>query len=790
MTLPAGTRLGPHELLAPLGAGGMGEVYRARDTRLGREVAIKLLPAAFSADPDRLRRFDEEARAASALNHPNILTIHDIGSQDGAPYVVSELLEGETLRDRLAAGPLPQRKAVACAIQFAQGLAAAHEKGIIHRDLKPENLFVTKDGRVKILDFGLAKLTRPEAKAAAASHIETAAGTEPGVILGTVGYMSPEQVRGKAADQRSDIFSFGAVLYEMLSGQRAFQGDSPIETMNAILRDDPPDLSPAIRDLPPALDRIVRRCLEKNSEERFQVARDVAFVLEAFSGVSSRPSAPPFKEEPGERRKSVAILPFKDLARDPENAHLGLGLADATITELALVKSLVVRPTAAVLRYQGETVNPQEAGRELGVDAVADGSFQRSGSRLRVTVQLIATAGGKPLWGTKIDASLEDVFRMQDEVSRRIAEALQVELTPADERRMARTARSSGAAYELYARGRLHLAVRETLVDTNAAIEWFEKATQLDPDFPLAWAGLSDAYSRMAFSFDPEGGWFARAEETCRKALELDGRLPEGRYLQARMLWSPQRGFDHAGAIRELVAAITGRPNLYEAEEWLCIVLCHVAMLEPAIQAARRALAINPEDVRARLHLGLCHFLSGRHREALEVTAETQEPLPSPWGLYQLAQAQLRLGRTDEATRTVERALRHFPGDVLFHPIRGILASIRGEEARAREQVQLTIQNKRSFGHYHHAQYDIACIHALLGEKEEALRWLSDSARNGFPCHTFFETDPFLEAARGEEPFRRLMDELATECEGYRQLYARLQADSGPESVTSSPASR
>ncbi|MBI3698063.1 MAG: protein kinase [Acidobacteria bacterium] len=279
--LASGTQLGPYEILAPLGAGGMGEVYRAKDARLGREVAVKVLPAAYAADADRLRRFEQEARAAGALNHPNILTIHDIGMHEGAPYVVSELLEGETLRERMGGAAIPQRKALDYARQIAQGLAAAHAKGIVHRDLKPENLFVTADGRLKILDFGLAKLTQAE-NVSLTSAPTVAAATEPGAVLGTVGYMSPEQVRGKPADHRADIFSFGAVLYEMLAGRRAFGGESSVEAMNAILKEDPPELV-----LPPGLDRIVRHCLEKSPEERFQSARDLAFDLEAVSGSST-----------------------------------------------------------------------------------------------------------------------------------------------------------------------------------------------------------------------------------------------------------------------------------------------------------------------------------------------------------------------------------------------------------------------------------------------------------------------------------------------------------------------
>ncbi len=307
MTLSAGSRLGPYEVVGPIGAGGMGEVYRARDERLKRDVAIKVLPASYSQDKDRLRRFEQEAQAAGGLNHPNIMAVHDLGSHEGSPYIVTELLEGETLRARLAGGAIPVRKATDYAVQIARGLAAAHEKGIIHRDLKPENLFLTNDGRVKILDFGLAKLTQTEAQAEQQTNLPTAsAGTEPGVVMGTLGYMSPEQVKGKPADQRSDIFAFGAILFETLSGQRAFHRDSAAETMSAILREEPPDLSATNKSVQPGLERVVRHCLEKNPEERFYSARDLAFDLEALSGLSG--AAVAAAAGPSALRRGVPIL--------------------------------------------------------------------------------------------------------------------------------------------------------------------------------------------------------------------------------------------------------------------------------------------------------------------------------------------------------------------------------------------------------------------------------------------------------------------------------------------------
>ena len=323
MSIPAGTRLGPYEIVAPLGAGGMGEVYRAKDSRLKREVAVKVLPASFSTDADRLRRFELEAEATGQLNHPNILAVYDVGTHDGSPYVVSELLEGETLRGRVADGPLPTRRALEYARAIATGLAAAHEKGIVHRDLKPENVFVTTDGRVKILDFGLAKLTQPESMSAPQTNLPTAPlGTEPGVVMGTAGYMSPEQVRGTAIDPRSDLFSFGAILFEMLSGRRAFLGDSSIETMNAILKEEPPDLAESGLSIPPGIDRVIRHCLEKSPALRFQSARDLAFDLESLSEAASAPTA----ALPKSRKRRPLLVP---------GAAAILALVAATVAYLA-----------------------------------------------------------------------------------------------------------------------------------------------------------------------------------------------------------------------------------------------------------------------------------------------------------------------------------------------------------------------------------------------------------------------------------------------------------------------
>jgi serine/threonine protein kinase/Tol biopolymer transport system component len=378
MAIDPGTRFGPYEILSPLGAGGMGEVYRARDTRLGRDVALKVLPSSFSNDEQWLHRFEQEASAAGALNHPNILAIHDVGKHDGSSYVVSELLDGETLRERMAGSSLPQRKAIEYSLQIARGLAAAHEKGIVHRDLKPENIFITRDGRVKILDFGLAKLTEPAAGQSKTDIPTRRVDTDPGMVMGTVGYMSPEQVRGRAVDHRADIFSFGAILYEMLTGKRAFNGESAAETMSAIVREDPPDLSESNKNVAPALERVVRHCLEKSPEERFHSASDLAFAIEALSG--STPTSIPAAAVPGlgprwmKRREMIAWI----LAVVAVLATLMLSIANfqRAPVEVRAVRSFILPPEKSSFDFSvrlGATAVASPDGRRLAFVAMSEG---------------------------------------------------------------------------------------------------------------------------------------------------------------------------------------------------------------------------------------------------------------------------------------------------------------------------------------------------------------------------------------------------------------------------------
>ena len=422
MPLSAGTRLGLYEILAPLGAGGMGEVYRARDKKLDRDVAIKVLPQSVAADPDTLARFEREAKAVAALSHPNILAIHDFGDQDGVAYAVMELLEGETLRARLDAGPIPQKQAVDLALQVAKGLSAAHEKGIVHRDLKPENLFVSRDGHLKILDFGLAKRVEAVDPGKETSAPTGSGHTEPGTVMGTMGYMSPEQVKGFPVDHRSDIFSFGAILYELLSGVKAFKRETNAETMAAIMRDEPPELSESGRNISPALDRVVKHCLEKDRDHRFQSARDIAFSLSEQPAPavasSARGSATPIASE----GLWVAVLPFKYAGADAGLAALADGISEEIGAGLSRFRYLSVVASASAGRLKGEAGDERALGARLGARYVLEGSIRGGGSALRVSAQLVDAQTGAQLWSETFNRDLQasSVFEAQDDVAARI----------------------------------------------------------------------------------------------------------------------------------------------------------------------------------------------------------------------------------------------------------------------------------------------------------------------------------------------------------------------------------
>jgi TolB-like protein len=666
--LQAGSRLGRYEILGPLGAGGMGEVYRARDPRLDREVAVKVLPASFAQDSDRLRRFEQEARAAGALSHPGILSVFDIDTHDGAPYLVSELLEGETLRSRLAGTALAPRRAIEYALQTAQGLAAAHEKGIVHRDLKPDNLFVTKDGRVKILDFGLAKLTQPASASGSESNPTMTRGTDPGTVLGTVGYMSPEQVRGKATDHRSDIFALGTILYEMLTGRRAFKGDTAAETMTAILKEEPPEISATQPSVSPGLERVVRHCLEKDPESRFQSVHDVAFALQeaatgaVTSGAQTAASTPRKnvliaaalsaafllavagvfvlkRPHEGVREvgapKRLAVLPFENLGA-AEDAYFADGMTDEVRSKLSGLPGLTVIARASADHYKGSAQTAREIAKELGVRYLltAKVRWQKSGttSRIRLTPELADVSGDVAVtkWQAAFDADLEDVFQVQAEIATKVAESLAVALGAREKERLGQQPTLSLAAWDAYVKGQ-EIEKRGGLggPSLRLAVSQYERAAALDPAFALAWARLSSASSVIYFNGISPPGDAEVARKAAEQAFKLSPELPEA---------FVALGHYHAFVTKDYARAVN---------------------------VLSQGLRIAPTNVELYSGLGLVDESLGRWQEALGNFKHATELDPFSWQVYRdLAESLVFLRLYGEAREVCDRGLGVAPANL------------------------------------------------------------------------------------------------------------------------------
>ncbi len=656
MTLPAGTRLGPYEILSPLGAGGMGEVYRARDSKLKREVAVKVLPQTLAGDPDALARFEREALAVAALSHPNILAIHDFGNQDGTAYAVMELLEGETVRGKLDGGSVSQKQAVDWALQIAKGLSAAHGKGVVHRDLKPENVFVSRDGHVKILDFGLAKRVdaAPEEKTSA----PTGSGhTEPGTVMGTMGYMSPEQLRGLPVDHRSDIFALGAILYELLSGKKAFKRDTASDTIAAVLKEDPPELTQSGRNISPALDHIVRHCLEKDRENRFQSAKDVAFALSESSGSTTvtsgvRAVAPPAGKSRvliaaaviavlaiagvfllrGSHKggveagglKRVAVLPFENLGA-AEDDYFADGIADEVRGKLTSIPGLQVIARGSSTPYKKTNKTPKQIAEELNaaylLTATVRWEKSRGTSRVHVSPELVdVTRPDAPTskWQQPFDASLTDVFQVQADIASKVAQALGVALGAGEEKRLSEKPTENFAAYDAFLKG------EETSNGMAAgdppslrkALGFYEQAVALDPAFAQAWARVSMANSTLYGNTPPTPQLAERARQAAEKAVALAPNRPEG-YLA---LGNYQRlvVVDFSRALEQYTKAQRLAPNNAEILSGVAATEQSLGRSDASVEQLKQAERLDPRSVVTLRRLGNALLRLRRYPEARE----------------------------------------------------------------------------------------------------------------------------------------------------------------------------
>jgi len=751
--LEKGTRLGDYEIQSLLGAGGMGEVYRARDLRLRRDVAVKVLPAVVSSDPERLRRFEQEATAAAALNHPNILAVHQLGTYAGTPYLVSELLEGETLREQIRRGRVAQRRVIDYGVQIAHGLAAAHEKGIVHRDLKPENLFLTKDGRIKILDFGLAKLMQPQ-PGSERSAPTIGSETEPGLVMGTVGYMSPEQVRGQNADHRADIFAFGAILYEMLTGKRAFQKPTSPETMAAILNEDPPAISQITPGLSPAMQRIVRRCLEKNPEQRFQSASDLAFALAALTDAQDIINKGLTKGESARTQytalaagvallaallvlsslwvarrwqskraaadasgiRSLAVLPLTNLSGDREQDYFADGMTEQLTTTLGQISALRVISRTSAMHYKNSQKTLPEIAGELHVDAVVEGSVERVGNQVRITAQLIEAATDRHLWARSYERDLRGILTLQDDVAQAIASEVRVNLTPQEQKQLARARQVIPQAQELYLRGLYDLR-KGTAASIDEAIGEFQQAIAIDPNEAHAYAELASAYYDQSTVLRAPLEVMPKAKAAAIRALELDDSLAEAHgslgYVKLLFDW------DWPGAEHEFRRALELNPNLPRVHIGYAIFLLTLRRPDEASEEFSRADALDPFTGQSHMDRAWLLFNASRFEEAIQAATSTGDDRV-------VALASAELGRSEEAIAAADRAVTRTKNPLLVAQIASAYALAGNKDKAKALLTRLEAQVRQRYV----CGFNVACVYAGLGEKEQAFAWLEKAYRD------------------------------------------------------------
>lgn len=797
-----GGHIGPYKVISLLGRGGMGEVYLAEDSRLDRRVAIKVLPSAFTRDTNRLRRFEREAKAASGLNHPNILTIHEIGHADSARYIVSEFVEGETLRELIGRGDLNLCQVMRITQQVAGALSVAHASGIIHRDIKPENVMVRPDSLVKVLDFGLAKLTEPRAEASPLS-------TDSGMVMGTISYMSPEQARGQKVDHRTDIFSLGVMLYEMITGRRPFDGTTTSDVIVALLSAEPPALKEIVPNAPAGLEQITGKCLAKDSEDRYQSAGELlndltrieeelksvtgasltksrvidgshsvrrrmfisvlavlvlAVLVYAFSFRGKRVVS---QQSPAEVR-TLAVLPLKSINLDGSDDYLGLGIADAIITSTSQMKTLVVRPISSVHSYHNKQIDPLKVGSELQVDAVLDGSVQRVNDHLRVNLNLLRTQDGSSLWAETLDREMKNAFAIQDEISSNVVKALKLTLTAGEEKQLATRATQNAEAYDHFWRGRFYLTKSGGKSDYETAIAMFERATTLDSSFALAHADLALASSAIYFSFDANKLYEEKAYVALQKALTLDPMLARAYVTRANLTWTLSNGFPHERAIKDHRRALEIDPNLAVAHRILGATLVHLGLFDQALLAFQTALRLEPNDLGAPPRVARVHAYQQKYDLAL---MEFQKARPSSAAFNsEMALTLWHLGRKDEAFRLMEKSMRERSGekpDYDLDAAYSVLLADAGRQREAEKHIRLAIEGGQGVSHFHHAEFNIACAYALMGKKQKALEWLENTAQHGMPCYPLFNTEPALNSLRREKDFQAFMERMKTQWEGF-----------------------
>jgi eukaryotic-like serine/threonine-protein kinase len=786
-----GKLIGHYRIESLIGVGGMGEVFLARDEQLGRKAALKLLPEHLTADEAQLSRFKAEARSASALNHPNILTVYEIGSEGNVQFIATEFIEGVTLRALLDDEKMNLRTTLEIAVQVASALTAAHEAGVVHRDIKPENIMLRPDGYVKVLDFGIAKLTE-EGPAREHHELATTSGlqTRPGLVLGTGRYMSPEQARGQKVDARSDIWSLGVVLYEMVVGIPPFLGETPSDCIASILTKELPPLSGVLPDVPLKLEEILQKALRKDRDERYQTAGELLGDLHILKGelelagparagvivrqikrhkrgvllmlaaailaAGAFAYAFFFVASPPPNEKSIAVLPFENLSEEKSSAYFADGIQDEILTRLSKIADLKVISRTSTQRYKHTSQSPSQIAHQLGVANLLEGSVQKTNDQVRVNVQLITAANDTHLWAETYDRELTDIFVVESDIATTIAKTLQARLTGAEEAAIAKRPTANREVYELCLKGRFFWNKR-TAADLRKAIEYFNQALDKDPGYAPAYAGLTDAYLILSqYGAASPADSFPQAAAAAKKAIELDDTLAEAHTSLACSL--AYYDFDFEQSVKEFERAIQLNPNYATAHHWLSNgVLSALGRFERAITEGKRAVELDPLSLVINADLGQDFFYARRYDEAIAHLRKTIEMDPRFYFAHWVLGTALQLkGQLSDAIAEYSKAVE-------LNDDPSVLALLGQAYARAgqRDEAQKILVRLSGEAKSRYVQaYSFVLMYLALGDKERAIDEMERGYRERDANVAQIKTDPMLDDLRGNQRFEALANHI------------------------------